>query len=104
MVCLKGGCGAENTLKCSSFPQPGLHTDVNQTDLTLAYLTLTLTLHLSRAGGPMVTKKPRVTTEKLKTRPCELTNSFVVTFETNKLKLHCFKLYFNQFTAAAIFR
>ncbi len=59
-------------LYSSTFPQSDLQTSVNQTDLTLVYLTLTLTLHLGRAGGPMVTKKPRVTTEtaKLKTRLC----------------------------------
>lgn len=47
----------------SSFPKSGLQTNVTQRDLPLDYLTLTLALHLSRAVGPMVTKKQRVTTE-----------------------------------------
>lgn len=36
---------------------------ITQRDLPLDYLKLTLVLHLSRAVGPMVTKKQRVTTE-----------------------------------------
>lgn len=43
-------------VSCWTFLQIDLQTHTNESDLTLAHLILTRVLHLSRAGGPMVTK------------------------------------------------